>query len=86
MRRAGAREVVAQTVVVARVERDQSLREILAESFGVSRMLQHQGALQILGTMQPAGEAEVPMEVGTGPLEEIQDRAFLRYHKCLLYH
>ena len=60
--------------------------EVAAQGLGVDGVLEHQGALQVLGAMQSAGEPEVPVEVGAGPFEEIQDAAFLRCHKSLLYH
>ena len=37
----------------------------LAERFGVSRMLQDEGALEVFGAMQAAGKSKVAFEIGT---------------------
>ena len=40
----------------------------------VLRMLQHQGALQVFVRVQAAGEAEMPLEVGSGIAERLHYR------------
>ena len=56
------------------------------EPFRGGRMLQHQRALQVLGAVQAAGEAEVAFEVCAGGPEQLQDGLSLRRHRRLLYH
>ena len=60
--------------------------EIAPQAFRKGGMLQHQSALQVLGTVKPAGQPEVAPKISAGPVEQLEDAAFLRYHKCLLYH
>ena len=49
-------------------------------------MAQHQRALQIVGTVQSAGESEMAIQVGAGGPEQIKNGFGLRRHKGLLYH
>ena len=44
-----------------------------AERLGAGRMLQHQRALQIAGTVEARGQPEVPFEQGPGLPEVAQD-------------
>lgn len=43
-------------------------------------MLQDQRALQVFRAMQSAGQLEVALEVGSGGLEDFEDRFPLRRH------
>src|SRR5713226_7259459 len=43
-------------------------------------MLQHQSALQVLGTVQSAGQPEMALKVGAGLVESAQNRIRLRVH------
>jgi hypothetical protein len=58
--------------------------EAAAEVFGVLRVLEDEGALEVFGAVQTAGEAEVAAEVGAGGVEEVEDVFALRVHKGLL--
>ena len=49
-------------------------------------MLQHQRALQVFGAVQPAGQAEMALQIGAGGTEQVKNGFGLRRHKRLLYH
>ncbi len=63
-----------------------AVRKGPSQAFRMGGMLQHQGALEVLGAVQAAGQPEMAAKIGAGLVEQCQDFAFLRCHKCLLYH
>ena len=47
----------------------------------MERMLQHLGALEVLGTVEATGQPEVAAKMCSGLVEQCQDVAFLQCHK-----
>ena len=56
------------------------------EFLGHLGMAQHQRALQVVRTVQSAGQAKMAFEVSAGGAEQIENGIGLRRHKGLLYH
>ncbi len=80
-----AGEATTSTGEPGRISRS-AAGESLAQPLGMTGMLKNQRALQVLGTVQPACQAEMPLKMRACLAKDFEDLAFLRCHKSLLYH
>ena len=60
--------------------------ELPAQKFRVTGILQNERRLKVAGTVQPARQPEVPLQISACPFEQIENAVRLRRHKRLLYH